>query len=324
MSRRYILLILTSCFLSLGVSATQAQDWPSRLIRIVVPFPAGGSADVSARLVADFLQKTLGQSVIVEIKPGSGGNLAAVEVARSELDGNTLFFGTNGTQTINGSLYSKLPFDAEKDFAPISMIWEAPNLVVVHPSVPAKNLEELIAYARANPGKINFGSSGLGSPTHLAGEMFKALTNTDIAHVPYRGQGAALTDLIAGRIQVMFPLVPDVVTHIQSGAVKPLAVAASKRSALLPEIPTSAESKLPGLISSSWIGVFARKGTPQPVIDRLDTEIGRLLRSAEFGQRLAKLGIEIQPISRAEFTTKIVEERPRWRKLISDLQIKVD
>ena len=324
MNRRHILLILTSCLLSLPMSASQAQDWPSHLIRIVVPFPAGGSADVTARLVADFLGRTLGQSVIVENKPGSGGNLAAVEAARSEPDGNTLFFGTNGTQTINASLYSKLPFDAEKDFAPVSMIWEAPNLVVVHPSVPATNLEELIAYARANPGKLNFGSSGIGSPTHLAGEMFKALTKTDIAHVPYRGQGAALTDLIAGRIQVMFPLVPDAVTHIQSGAVRPLAVAAYKRSALLPEIPTSAESKLPGLISSSWIGLFVRSGTRPAIIERLDSEVGRLLSGADFEQRLAKLGIEIDPISRAQFTTKIVNERPRWAKLINDLQIRVD
>ena len=207
--------------------------WPTRAIIIVVPFPAGGSADLSARLLAEHLKTAFGQPVVVENKPGAGGNLAAAEVARAPADGHTLFIGTNGTQTINQSLYRQLPYDPVADFAAIGMMWSAPHLAAVNPAVPAQSLDAFIAYARAHPGELSYGSSGIGSSTHLFGELFKARTGISMVHVPYRGQGAALEDLIGGRIAAMFPIVPDVIASLRGGQVRALALATNSVSEIL-------------------------------------------------------------------------------------------
>lgn len=313
-------------FLTLATAALAtpalAQSWPSKTIRIVVPFPAGGSADLSARLLADHLKNALGQSVVVESKVGAGGNLAAAEAARADADGHTLFIGTNGTQTINQSLYRKIPYDPAADFAAVAMMWEAPHLLVVHPSVPAKTLPEFIAYARTN--KLSYGSSGVGSSTHLFGEMFKAATGADITHVPYKGQGPALTDLIGGQIQVMFPIAPDVVAHVRGDKVRALALASTRPSAVLPGVPLMPALGHPDLVASAWTGLYVPAKTPADVVARLRKETEALMASPAFVQRMSGVGIEIRPMPAAAFEAFTSEERARWAKTIEKLGVKID
>jgi tripartite-type tricarboxylate transporter receptor subunit TctC len=229
-------------------SNTSSDTWPSKTVAILVPFPAGGSADLSARLLAEHLKTVLGQPVVVENKPGAGGNLAGAEAARAQGEGHTLFIGTNGTQTINQSLYRHLSYDPAADFTAIGMMWSAPHLVVVHPAIPARSLDSFIAYARARPGELSYGSSGIGSSTHLFGEMFKARTGIDMVHVPYRGQAQALEDLIGSRIAAMFPIVPDVIAAIRADQVRALVLGANSASAILPDVPPMPQLGYPDLI----------------------------------------------------------------------------
>ena len=319
LTRRTVLAFAACAALSVPAAA---QDWPSKTIRIVVPFPAGGSADLSARLLAEHLKNALGQTVVVESKVGAGGNLAAAEAARADADGHTLFIGTNGTQTINQSLYSKIPYDPAADFTAISMMWEAPHLLVVHPSVPAKTLDEFIAYARAN--KLSYGSSGVGSSTHLFGEMFKRATGADMTHVPYRGQGPALTDLIGGRLQAMFPIAPDVIGHVRGDKVRALALAAARPSAVMPGVPLMPALGHPDLVASAWTALYVPAKTPAPVVERLRKELAALMASPAFIERMKSVGIEIRAMSTAEFEAFTAKERARWAKTIADLKVKID
>jgi tripartite-type tricarboxylate transporter receptor subunit TctC len=320
--RRLILCI--SAFAGQGLTATAfAQNWPSRALTIIVPFPAGGSADLSARLLAEELKAALGQSVVVENKLGAGGNLAAAEAARAEPDGYTLFIGTNGTQTINQSLYRQLPYDPAGDFAPIAMMWSAPHLLVVHPSVPARSLEEFIAYSRAHPGLLSYGSSGVGSSTHLFGEIFKARTGVDIVHVPYRGQGPALEDLIAGRIGVMFPIVPDVIEAIRADEARALALASAEASGVLPDVPLMPQLGYPDLVASAWIALYAPAQTPRTVIERLRAQTEALLTSADFVVRMKQVGIEIHSMRPKEFAAFTEAERSRWAEVITSLGLRL-
>ncbi len=318
-TRRIVLAL--AAFAALTAPAA-AQNWPSKTIRIVVPFPAGGSADLSARLLAEHLKNALGQSVVVESKVGAGGNLAAAEAARSEPDGHTLFIGTNGTQTINKSLYSKIAYDPATDFTAISMMWAAPHLLVVHPSVPAKTLAEFIAYARAN--KLSYGSSGVGSSTHLFGEMFKRATGADMTHVPYRGQGPALTDLIGGRLQAMFPIAPDVIGHVRGEKVRALALAATQPSAVLTGVPLMPALGHPDLVASAWTALYVPSKTPAPVVERLRKELAALMASPAFVERMKSVGIEIRAMSTADFEAFTATERARWAKTIADLKVKIE
>ncbi len=322
--RRLILTFSATAAGAAYAAPTMAQSWPSKTIRIVVPFPAGGSADLSARLLADHLKAALQQPVVVENKVGAGGNLAAAEAARAEADGHTLFIGTNGTQTINQSLYRKIPYDPAADFAAIAMMWEAPHLLVVNLSVPAQSLDAFVAHARANPGKLSYGSSGVGSSTHLFGEMFKARTGVEIAHVPYRGQGPALTDLIGGQIQAMFPITPDVISHVRSGGVRPLALASSRPSAVLQGVPLMPQLGHPDLLASAWTALYAPTRTPAVVIDRLRAEVGALMASSAFVERMSQVGIEIRAMRVAEFEAFTQRERERWAKTIDALKVKID
>ena len=319
LTRRTVLAFAACAALSVPAAA---QDWPSKTIRIVVPFPAGGSADLSARLLAEHLKNALGQTVVVESKVGAGGNLAAAEAARADADGHTLFIGTNGTQTINQSLYSKIPYDPAADFTAISMMWEAPHLLVVHPSVPAKTIDEFIAYARAN--KLSYGSSGVGSSTHLFGEMFKRATGADMTHVPYRGQGPALTDLIGGRLQAMFPIAPDVIGHVRGDKVRALALAAARPSAVLTGVPLMPALGHPDLVASAWTALYVPAKTPAPVVERLRKELAALMASPAFIERMKSVGIEIRAMSTAEFEAFTAKERARWAKTIADLKVKID
>jgi tripartite-type tricarboxylate transporter receptor subunit TctC len=301
-----------------------AQNRPSKPIVILVPFPAGGSADLSARLLAEHLKAAFGQPVAVENKPGAGGNLAATEAARAEPDGQTLFIGTNGTQTINQSLYRQLPYDPVADFAAIGMMWSAPHLVVVHPAVPAQTLDEFISYAGIHPGELNYGSSGIGSSTHLFGELFKLRTGTAMVHVPYRGQGPALEDLIGGRIQVMFPIVPDVVAAIRADQVRALALAASSSSVILPGVPLLPQLGYPDLVASAWVALFAPGRTAAALIERLRAVLDALLASSAFVERMQQIGVEVNRMRPDEFAAFTQQERSRWAKLIRTLDLQID
>jgi tripartite-type tricarboxylate transporter receptor subunit TctC len=326
-SRRHLILSCAAVFAD-PVVPTWAQgdsdNWPGRAIVILVPFPAGGSADLSARLLAEHLKIVFGRPVIVENKPGAGGNLAAAEAARAQGDGCTLFIGTNGTQTINQSLYRHLSYDPAADFAAIGMMWSAPHLVVVHPAVPARSLEDFIAYARAHAGEVGYGSSGIGSSTHLFGEMFKARTGINMVHVPYRGQAAALDDLIGGRIAAMFPIVPDVIAAIHADQVRALALAANSASQILPDLPRMPQLGYPDLIASAWIALYAPASSPAAILERLRAELDQLLASETFVQRMKQVGIEVERMGADEFASFAQQERRRWRSVIESLKLQIE
>ena len=301
-----------------------SNTWPSKTIAILVPFPAGGSADLSARLLAEHLKTVLGQPVVVENKPGAGGNIAAAEAARAQGDGHTLFVGTNGTQTINQSLYRHLAYDPAADFTAIGMMWSAPHLIVVHPAIPARSLDTFITYVRAHPGELSFGSSGIGSSTHLFGEMFKARAGLDMIHVPYRGQGAALEDLIGGRIAAMFPIVPDVIAAMRADQVRALALAANSASGILPDVPLTPHLGYPDLIASAWVALYVPALTPAPIIERLRAQLDALLVSYAFVERMKQVGIEVERRRLDEFVDFAQQERDRWAKVIASLKLQIE
>ena len=301
-----------------------SNTWPSKTITILVPFPAGGSADLSARLLAEHLKTVLGQPVVVENKPGAGGNIVAAEAARAQGDGHTLFIGTNGTQTINQSLYRHLAYDPAADFTAIGMMWSAPHLIVVHPAIPARSLDTFITYVRAHPGELSFGSSGIGSSTHLFGEMFKARAGLDMIHVPYRGQGAALEDLIGGRIAAMFPIVPDVIAPMRADQVRALALAANSASGILPDVPLTPHLGYPDLIASAWVALYVPALTPAPIIERLRAQLDALLVSYAFVERMKQVGIEVERRRLDEFVDFAQQERDRWAKVIASLKLQIE
>ena len=304
-------------------SNTSSNNWPSKTIAILVPFPAGGSADLSARLLAEHLKTVLGQPVVVENKPGAGGNLAAAEAARAQGDGHTLFIGTNGTQTINQSLYRHLSYNPSTDFTAIGMM-SAPHLVVVHPAIPARSLDSFIAHARARPGELSYGSSGIGSSTHLFGEMLKARTGIDIVHVPYRGQAAALEDLIGGRIAAMFPIVPDVIAAVDADQVRTLALAANSASGILPDVPRTPQLGYSDLIASAWVALYASAPTPASIVERLRAQLDALLGSDAFIERMKQVGVEVERKRLDDFVTFAQQERRRWAKLIESLKLQIE
>jgi tripartite-type tricarboxylate transporter receptor subunit TctC len=301
-----------------------SNTWPSKSIAILVPFPAGGSADLSARLLAEHLKTVLGQPVVVENKPGAGGNIAAAEAARAQGDGHTLFIGTNGTQTINQSLYRHLSYDPATDFTAIGMMWSAPHLVAIHPAIPARSLDSFITYARARPGELSYGSSGIGSSTHLFGEIFKARTGLDMVHVPYRGQGAALADLISGRIAAMFPIVPDVIAAMRADQVRALALAANSASGILPDVPLMPQLGYPDLIASAWVALYAPALTPASIVERLRAQLDALLGSYAFVERMKQVGIEVERRRLDEFVAFAQQERGRWAKVIASLKLQIE
>jgi tripartite-type tricarboxylate transporter receptor subunit TctC len=329
LDRRHLIVGLAAAAAQASAAPGSAQPlsnkpWPSRTVVIIVPFPAGGSADLSARLLAEHLKSVFGQVVIVENKPGAGGNLAAAEAARAQADGHTLFIGTNGTQTINQSLYRQLPYDPAADFTAIGMMWSSPHLVAVHPAVPARSLEAFIAYARGRPGELSYGSSGIGSSTHLFGELFNARTGLSMIHVPYRGQGPALEDLIAGRIAAMFPIVPDVIAAMRADQVRPLALASNSASEILPDLPLMPLLGYPDLVASAWVALYAPAHTPAAASERLRTELDTLLASSGFMARMKQVGIGINRMHPDEFAAFAERERSRWAKLIQSLDLKIE
>ena len=312
--RSALTLLMGTLALTLGVSAS-AQNYPNKPIRLVVTFPSGGAPDILARLFSEKAQ--LGQSVVVDNKPGAGGNIGADFVAKSAADGYSLVLGTVGTHSINGSLYEKMPYDMVKNFAPVSLIASAPNLLVVNNNVPVKTVPEFVAYLKANPDKLSFGSPGVGTSVHVSGELFKSMTGTQMTHVPYKGRQFAIPDLVGGSIQLMFDNMPSALPMAREGKIRAIAVTTAKRSSAAPEIPTIAES-IPGFEATTWFAMFAPAGTPKPVIDRLNAEVLRVFRLPEVAERLKTLGLEPVLSSPEELAAYQASEISKWTKVVKE------
>jgi len=295
-----------------------AQNFPTKPITIIVPFSAGGTTDILARIVGQGLTTELGQSVVVDNKPGAGGNIGGSLAAKAAADGYTLFMGTVGTHAINQSLYKKMPFDPVKDFAPLSRVATVPNLLVAHPSQPFKTVKEMIAYAKANPGKITFGSPGSGASPHVSGELFKSMTGTDLLHIPYKGSAPAMTDLLGGQTSVMFDNMPSAIQHVRSGKLRPIAVTTAKRSPELPDVPTIAEAGVPGYEATSWFGMFAPAGTPKPVLDKLHAALIKVLNQADVKKKIAEQGGDVVAETPAQFAAFIQAESVKWGKVVKE------
>ena len=294
-----------------------AQNYPNRVVRIIVPFPPGGSVDVTARMLAQKLSDNLGQQFIVENRAGAGGNTGADYVAKSDPDGYTLLHTAPGPLVVNQTLFTKgLPYDPAKDLAPIALFAVAPIVLMVNPAVPVNNVQELIALAKSQPGKINFASAGPGSTNHLSGELFKSMAKIDIAHVPYRGAGPAMNDLIGGHVQMFFDLLPASLQQINSGKVRALANAGAKRPSALPNLPTVAEQGLPGFDASSWVGLVAPAQTPAPVVARLADEVQKVLKSPDMIAKIHELGSEPGTAFRNDFAAFMKAETAKWGEVI--------
>jgi len=305
-------------------TGAQTAAYPTKPVRLVVPFPPGGATDTIARAVAQKLGETWGQSFVVDNRPGAGGNIGTELVARAAPDGYTLEMGTVGTHAINASLYSKLPFDHVKDFAPIILVAGVPNVLEVTPSLPVNSVQELIAYAKANPGKLNFASSGNGTSIHLSGELFKVMTGVQMTHVPYKGSAPALQDLIAGQVQLMFDNLPPSLPQIKAGKLRALAVTSATRAPALPDVPTVAESGLPGFEASSWFGLLAPAGTPPALIAKINAEVLAWLASPEGKEKLASIGANPAGGSPEDFARHIQAETAKWAKVVKESGAKVD
>ena len=318
-----MLRIATGFALALGLAPAQAQ-WPAKTIRIVVPFSPGGIADNSARTVADRLGARLGQSVVVENRPGAAGNIGAEQVAKSAPDGYTLLLGYDGTIVVNPHVYSKLGFDVLRDFAPVTKLGDAGVIVVAHPSVPAKDLRELIAMARAKPGTFTYGSAGTGSSAHLACEMLSQLTGAGLVHVPYKGGGQAIADAVGGQIPLVCTAVAGAQQFMKTGRLKGLGLSSATRAAGAPDVPTFIENGFAGFVVDSWVGLLAPAATPRAVIDRLQTETAAVLQMPEVKERYAVLGIEPVGNKPEEYAAQIRADLARWAPVVKQANIRIE
>jgi len=315
---------LKRCLIAVGLvvvgsTAVSAADYPTRPVRWIVPYPAGGSTDILARIIGQYLSEHLGQQFVIENRPGGGNNIGTEAVVNAQPDGYTLLL-VNPAHGINATLYPKLSFNFIRDIAPVAGIMRVPNVMEVNPSIPAKTVAEFIAYAKANPGKINWASSGNGTSVHLSGELFKSMTATDLTHVPYRGSAPALTDLIAGTVHVMFDNMPSSLQHIKGGKLRALGVTTAKRSDALPDVPTVAET-VPGYEASAWFGMGVPKGTPAEIVDKLNKGVNAALQDEKVKARLADLGGILIPGTPADFGKVIAEETDKWAKVIKSANV---
>ena len=302
----------------------RAQSYPSKPIRLIIPFPPGGSTDILGRSLAQKLSEAWGQQVLVDNRGGAGGTIGADLAAKAPADGYTLLMGHIGTLAVNVSLYPKLSYDPVRDFAPVSMVALVPNVLVVHPALPVKNVTELIAYAKANPGKLNYSSGGNGSAAHLAVEYFKLQTKTEIVHVPYKGTGPSVTDLIAGQVSMTMTGAPAVMPHVQSGRIRALGVSSPQRIPALAQIPTVAESGVPSFDATQWYGVVAPVGTPKDIVARLNAEIRKIMQSKEMLERLNTEGAISAAGTPEQFDAYIKSEIARWGAVVKAAGMKAD
>jgi tripartite-type tricarboxylate transporter receptor subunit TctC len=322
--KRAILHILALAAAAVTAAPAAAQTWPQRPISLIVPFAAGGGTDAFARPLAQQLDNQLGMRVIVDNRAGAGGNTGAAAAAKAEPDGYTFFVGATH-HVIAPSMYTNLTYDLQKDFVPIGMVSQVPHVVVVHPQkVPAKTLPELVASAKSNPGKLNYGSAGAGTAHHLAGEMFKLLTGTNIVHVPYRGAGPAMQDLLAGQIDMAFDGLGSSAAQISGGQIRALAVAAPKRSAAFPDVPTAAEAGVPGYEVSTFYALWAPKGTPPAIVERMTKELQTALQAPTIREAWTRQGSEIPTLTGAEFGAFVGSEISRWAKVVKDAGLKLE
>ena len=303
-----------------NVSA-QSQPYPNKPIKIISPFATGGIADTFSRVVGQGLSESLGQPVVVENKTGGGGNIGADFVAKAPADGYTLVMGNIGSHAVNPYLIKNMPYDPLKDFEPVAYVLDAEGLLVVNPAIPVKNVNELIAYVKARPGQVSYGSGGMGTTSHLAGELFKSLAKVDMTHIPYKGNAPAITDLIGGQTQIMFATMPTVLPYVKADKLRALAVIGSSRASSLPDVPTVAET-LPGFDVSNWIGIFAPAGTPKPIISKLNTEIIKIMQQPAVQKRLETEGAKFKPMTPEAFGAFQKNEALKWAKTIKDAGIK--
>jgi tripartite-type tricarboxylate transporter receptor subunit TctC len=320
--RRFLHLAASAVAMPAVARLARADTYPSRAVHLIVPQAAASSTDIHARLIGQFLQDHLGQAFVVDVKPGAGGNIGTEFVVRSPADGYTLLT-VNSQNAISPSLYPELTFNFIRDIAPIGQISLAPMIMEVNPSVPANTVPEFIAYAKANPGKISMASAGVGGPQHLAGELFKSMTGLNLIHVPYRGSTPAVTDMLAGQVQLMFDVTPTALPQVRGGKLRPLAVTTKERIAALPDIPSLADF-LPGYEAEGWLGMGAPTGTPADVIATLNKQINAALADATIKERLSAIGVVVRGGSPAEFGNFIASETAKWSKVIKDAGIKPD
>ncbi len=319
-----ILRTLAALALSACAALAQAQSYPAKPVRIVVPYPAGGTTDIIARIAAAQLAERLKQPFVVENRAGASGAIGAVAVAQSAPDGYTLVMGTASSHGINSALQKNLPYDAVKDFAPVTVVASTPNIVVVHPSVPARTLGELLALARAQPGKINFGSTSPGGSPHMSAELLKMMAGVDMTHVPYKGAAPMLTDLIGGQIQVGFDNLPSTIGFVRSGKVRALAVTTPQRWPGAPDIPTVAESGVPGYEVSGWFGLLAPAGTPKAVLDTLQSAVAQAVQQPEVARQLRDLGAEPVANRPEAFARDIAADVEKWRKVVQATGVRLE
>jgi tripartite-type tricarboxylate transporter receptor subunit TctC len=315
--------LLLSVFLLVKTNAVGAEEYPGKPVRLIVPFAAGGGNDTVARAIAQQLSAGLGQQVYVENRAGAGGVVGAELAAKAPADGYTLFLGGVGSHAVNPKLHANLPYDPIRDFAPITLIASAPSVLVVHPSVPAGTLKEFTALAKARPGKFNYASNGNGSSAQLAAVMYESMAGVEMVHVPYKGLAPALADLLSGEVQLMFSSMVAIIPHIKAGRLRALAVTGRKRSPLLPEVPTIAESGLPGYEAGSWYGILAPAGTPRDIVMKLNAETVKALKQPEVRERLANEGAEAIGGTPEEFAAHIRAELARMGKMIADGRIRM-
>jgi tripartite-type tricarboxylate transporter receptor subunit TctC len=306
-----------------GLAAAHAQSWPSKPIRYIVPFPPGGATDILARSIADKLGPALGQPVIVENRAGAAGNVGTELAAKAAPDGYTILMVTVA-QSISETLYAKLAYNLMRDLAPVILVARVPNVMVVHPSVPARSVKEFIDYAKANPGKVNFASSGSGTSIHMSAELFKLLAGVDIVHIPYKGSAAALTDLIGGQVSVMFDNLPPSMPHIRSGKLRALAITTTTRYPTLPDLPTMVEAGVPGYEASSWFGIMVPAGTPKDIVARLNAEVRKIMALPDVRERFDQQGAIASPGTPEDFDAFIRAEIAKWGKVVKASGAKVD
>ena len=323
MKTRYFAMTIAAALFATHAAA-QSEKYPSRPIRIIVAYTPAGTTDILARLVGQKMSEAWGQPVVVENRSGANGNIGTEIAARATPDGYTITMGTAATHSINNTLYPKLSWHAQKDFEPISLVAVVPNLLVVNNALPVKSVKDLVAYAKANPGKLTFGSPGIGATAHLSMELFQTLTGTKMVHVPYKGSAGVLADVVAGQIQLAMDNIPVYLPQAKAGKIRALAVSSSKRVSAAPEIPTVAEAGVPGFEALSWFGLLAPAKTPKGVVDQLSRETQRVLKLPDVNERISGLGAQIVGSSPQEYATFIASEIQKWRKVIQDAGVKAE